>query len=97
MRISDWSSDVCSSDLAVAQDLPQMLDVPDPVDDDHHYEAQHGADAGGFRGRGDAAVEGIDDAGDDDQEGYHARQQFQLFSQRIATIEVDQPLAAFPA
>src|SRR3546814_15590572 len=75
MRISDWSSDVCSSDLAVAQDLPQMLDVPDPVDDDHHYEAQHGADAGGFRGRGDAAVEGIDDAGDDDQEGYHARQQ----------------------
>src|SRR3546814_12788335 len=32
MRISDWSSDVCSSDLLVQQELPQVGIV---VDDQH--------------------------------------------------------------
>src|SRR3546814_16670961 len=32
MRISDWSSDVCSSDLAVARDVDDVIDAAgDPV------------------------------------------------------------------
>src|SRR3546814_16736310 len=33
MRISDWSSDVCSSDLRFAQRLGDVGDVPDPERD----------------------------------------------------------------
>src|SRR3546814_10881722 len=43
MRISDWSSDVCSSDLDLPGALPQ----------DHHHDQRQVADGGGDEGRGD--------------------------------------------
>src|SRR3546814_4884476 len=40
MRISDWSSDVCSSDLPARLLMPAMIDTPDletrAAPDDHH-------------------------------------------------------------
>src|SRR3546814_1998802 len=57
MRISDWSSDVCSSDLAVALDVAQVepgrlqplpLELHDPRLDDHTPDPEGGiAVAGG--------------------------------------------------
>src|SRR3546814_12121014 len=39
MRISDWSSDVCSSDLYAKQDLGDKLDHQDQYEQ-HKYEAK---------------------------------------------------------
>src|SRR3546814_8614474 len=49
MRISDWSSDVCSSDLAKAQDLAgkrEALFAGKPVNVTEDRAAEHGAERG---------------------------------------------------
>src|SRR3546814_6715803 len=49
MRISDWSSDVCSSDLAKAQDLAgkrEALFAGKPVNVTEDCAAEHGAERG---------------------------------------------------
>src|SRR3546814_20023960 len=45
MRISDWSSDVCSSDLLV--DTPEAAGVPGRPFDDHTARPKHAATLGG--------------------------------------------------
>src|SRR3546814_3241783 len=46
MRISDWSSDVCSSDLGSLQQRSRPGRLYSDADDGHTRQRDHGADAG---------------------------------------------------
>src|SRR3546814_3482426 len=47
MRISDWSSDVCSSDLIVGRNVEKALDLPGvQVDREHAVGARGGDEVG---------------------------------------------------
>src|SRR5690606_32695635 len=82
---------------AVPDDRPQVGGLTDTVDDDHQREAERGAHAGGFRRRGDAAVERIDDPEDDHQERQYARHELQLLAQRVDAAGIDELRAPLPA
>src|SRR3546814_4938664 len=55
MRISDWSSDVCSSDLAHRTVIGAGVVLGDPDDAAGHHEADDAADVEVESGEGDAA------------------------------------------
>src|SRR3546814_11999694 len=58
MRISDWSSDVCSSELATLDDHPSAMHQADAATLDEPVFDPHDGDGAGFGGR----REGGDDA-----------------------------------
>ena len=68
----------------VAQDVPDLLGLVEPVDQDGEDQAERGADAGGFRRRGDPAVEHVHHAGDDEEERRDLRHRLELFLPGIA-------------
>src|SRR3546814_7354173 len=73
MRISDWSSDVCSSDLS--QPVADALDTPfDGFDADRHdsrFRAERGDGGGHGSGRKRRLVNRGGDAGDGLRAGFH--------------------------
>src|SRR6266545_111753 len=68
----------------VAQDVPDLLRSPKPVDQDRHDHAEGGADARRLRGSRHASVKRIHHAADDQQEWHYLRDRDKLLLPGIA-------------
>jgi len=82
--------------MTLSKDMPHPLALPQPVDHHDQQDAEKRAHAGRLGGRGDPAVEHIEDADDDGEERQDLGQDLEPLAQREAPSRVAEAPAAPP-